>query len=222
MKTPIAIATAALLGAAAFFAIGPAASAESVRLTPPPQMVVPATVPREVAYFAGGCFWGVEGVFEHVKGVHSAVSGYAGGTSPRPDYDKVSTGRTGYAETVKVTYDPRVVRYADLLRVYFSVVADPTTLNRQGPDTGTHYRTALFPITPAQVSQARAYITQLRQQRVFPRAIVTRVEPLRSFTPAEAYHQDFMAKNPTHPYIVVNDRPKVAALRRLFPAQFRG
>ena len=222
MKKPLAIASAALLGAAALFAIVPAASAESVRLTPAARVIVPATAPREVAYFAGGCFWGVEGVFEHVRGVHSAVSGYAGGTSPNPDYDKVSTGRTGYAEAVKVTYDPRVVRYADLLRVYFSVVADPTTLNRQGPDSGTQYRTALFPITPAQAQQARAYIAQLRTQRVFNRAIVTRVEPLRNFTAAEAYHQDFMAKNPMHPYILANDRPKVVAFRKLFPTQYRG
>ncbi len=221
MKTALPFAAAALLAGAAFLSLAPAASAESVRLTPPPRLVVPAKTPREVAYFAGGCFWGVEGVFEHVKGVHSAVPGYAGSTGPRPTYDRINTGRTGFAETVKVTYDPRVIRYADLLRIYFSVVADPTTLNRQGPDTGTQYRTALFPNTPAQVQQARDYIVQLRQQRVFPRPIVTRVEPLRSFTPAEGYHQDFMAKNPAHPYIVVNDRPKVEALRRLFPRQYR-
>ena len=222
MKNPLAIASAALLGAAALFAIIPAASAESVRLTPPPRVVAAASAPREVAYFAGGCFWGVEGVFEHVKGVQSAVSGYAGGTAAHPDYETVSGGATGHAETVKVTFDPRVVRYADLLRVYFSVVADPTTLNRQGPDSGTQYRSALFPTSPAQVQQARAYIAQLGQQHVFGRPIVTRVAPLRSFTAAEAYHQDFMAKNPNYPYIVANDRPKVAALRRLFPAQYRG
>ena len=222
MKNTLAIASAALLGAAALFAIVPAASAESVRLTPAPRVSVAATAPREVAYFAGGCFWGVEGVFDHVKGVESATSGYAGGTAARPTYETVSSGTTGHAEAVKVVFDPRVVRYSDLLRIYFSVVADPTTLNRQGPDSGTQYRSALFPTSPAQVGQARAYIAQLGQGRVYVRPIVTRVEPLRSFTAAEAYHQNFMARNPAYPYIVVNDRPKVAALRKLFPAQYRG
>ena len=222
MKNPLAIASAALLGAAALFAIVPPASAESVRLTPPPRVSVAATAPREVAYFAGGCFWGVEGVFEHVKGVESATSGYAGGTAARPNYETVSSGNTGHAEAVKVVFDPRVVRYSDLLRIYFSVVADPTTLNRQGPDSGTQYRSALFPTSSAQVGQARAYIAQLGQSHVFGQPIVTRVEPLKSFTAAEAYHQNFMAKNPAYPYIVVNDRPKVVALRKLFPGQYRG
>ena len=206
--------------AASLLAVVEPASAERVVKAPSPALVVPASAPREVALFAGGCFWGVEGVFEHVRGVTSAVSGYAGGRTASPGYEQVSSGTTGHAETVRVSFDPRVVRYADLLQIYFSVVADPTLLNRQGPDSGTQYRTALFPTSAAQARQARAYIAQLSAARVFPRPIVTTIEPARGFTPAESYHQDFMAKNPLYPYIVVNDRPKVAALKRLFPGRY--
>ncbi len=161
-------------------------------------------------------------MFEHVRGVSSAVSGYTGGEAKRPTYEAVSDGNTGHAEAVRVTYDPRVVRYSDLLRIYFSVVADPTMLNAQGPDRGTQYRTALFPTSAAQEKQARAYIAQLRTQRTFERPIVTKIESLRGFTPAEAYHQDYMVKNPNAGYIVANDRPKVIALKRLFPKSYRG
>ena len=213
------VAGTALLGFMLFS--NPLLGAETTRLMPPPKMIVPAAGPREVAYFAGGCFWGVEGVFEHVKGVESAVSGYTGGKTARPTYDSISSGATGHAEAVKVTFDPRVVRYVDLLRVYFSVVADPTQLNRQGPDSGTQYRTALFPVSKAQAVQARAYIAQLGAAKVYPRPIVTRIEPYKGFTVAEAYHQDFMKKNPSYPYIVVHDRPKVAALRTQFPRLYR-
>lgn len=201
---------------------GPSAAAELNRLAPAPVLVVPNAAPREVAYFAGGCFWGIEGVFDRVRGVSSAVSGYAGGHDQNPTYDSVSSGTTGHAETVRVTFDPRKVRYADLLRIYYSVLTDPTQLNRQGPDEGTQYRGVLFPSSPAQDRQARAYIAQLRRAKLFARPIVTRVEPFRGFTPAEAYHQDFMAKHPLHPYILVNDRPKLAAFRRLFPRLSRG
>lgn len=218
------IRTSLFLGAAALGALfllqSPAATAESARLTPAPALSIPASTASETAYFAGGCFWGVEGVFEHVKGVTSAVSGYAGpkrGTS----YEQVSSGTTGNAETVKVTFDPRVVSYAQLLRVYFSVVADPTLLNRQGPDRGTQYRTALFPTSPAQERQARAYLAQLKAARSFARPIVTSVER-GAFTPAEAYHQNYMKAHPDQPYIAINDRPKVEALKRLFPALYRG
>jgi peptide-methionine (S)-S-oxide reductase len=200
---------------------GPA-QAERAVLAPLPALSIAPTSTREVAIFAGGCFWGVEGVFEHVRGVTGAVSGYTGGKGARPTYDAVSGGGTGHAEAVRVTYDPRVVRYSDLLRIYFSVVADPTTLNFQGPDHGTQYRTALFPTSAAQEKQARAYIAQLGRQRIFDRPIVTRIESLRGFTPAEAYHQDYMRKNPNAGYIVANDRPKVEALRRLFPKSYRG
>ena len=209
------------LVAGAFSLTGPALAERAV-LAPIPTLSIAPTSNREVAVFAGGCFWGVEGVFEHVRGVSSAVSGYTGGNSARPTYDAVSGGRTGHAEAVRVTYDPRVVRYSDLLRIYFSVVADPTTLNYQGPDHGTQYRTALFPTSAAQEKQARAYIAQLGKQRVFARPIVTRIESLRGFTPAEAYHQDYMRKNPNAGYIVANDRPKVEALKRIFPQSYRG
>jgi len=196
--------------------------AERATLAPIPTLSFAPTATREVAIFAGGCFWGVEGVFEHVRGVSSAVSGYTGGQGARPTYDSVSAGRTGHAEAVRVTYDSRVVRYTDLLRIYFSVVADPTQLNRQGPDSGTQYRSALYPTSAAQQRQARAYITQLRAQRVFERPIVTKIESLRGFVPAEPYHQDYMRKNPNAGYIVAHDRPKVEALRRLFPKSYRG
>ena len=198
------------------------ALAERAVLAPLPALSIAPTTNREVAIFAGGCFWGVEGVFEHVRGVSSAVSGYAGGDTRRPTYAAVSGGTTGHAEAVRVTFDPRVVRYSDLLQIYFSVVADPTTLNYQGPDHGIQYRTALFPTSAAQEKQARAYLAQLTRERVFDRPIVTRIESLRGFTPAEAYHQDYMRRNPNAGYIVANDRPKVEALRRLFPKSYRG
>jgi peptide-methionine (S)-S-oxide reductase len=218
MKTLLFVSGVAV---AMLLAIGAPATAEEVRLTPRPAVVVSPAGAREVAIFAGGCFWGVEGVFEHVRGVASATSGYAGGKTARPDYENVSAGGTGHAEAVRVVFDPRVVRYADLLQIYFSVVADPTTLNRQGPDSGTQYRTALFPTSAAQERQARAYIAQLRTQKAFERPIVTRIESLHGLTGAEIHHQDFMAKNPAHPYILRWDRPKVAGLKRLFPARYR-
>lgn len=198
------------------------ASAETTVNAPAAQFKVTPVGNRETAVFAGGCFWGVEGVFRHVKGVISATSGYAGGTASSADYETVSTGQTGHAESVRVVFDPAKVNYADLLRIYFSVVADPTTLNRQGPDVGTQYRTALFPTSPAQEKVAKAYIAQLNTARVYPRPIVTRVEASGRFYPAETYHQDFMARNPTYPYIVRNDRPKVEALKRIFPGFYRG
>ena len=206
-------------GVAAAFVSHPGSG--RTRTLPAPALVLPAGGVHEIAYFAGGCFWGVEAVFEHVKGVESAVSGYMGGRTPNPDYRGVSAGRTGHAETVRVRFNPKQVRYADLLRIYFSVVADPTQLNRQGPDTGTQYRTALFPSNRTQAEQARAYIAQLSRAKSFRRPIVTRLEPLSRFTPAEAYHQDFMAKNPRHPYILMHDRPKVAALKAHFPRLYR-
>lgn len=218
----ILIPAMALLGLAAFVSSQPSIGAETAVHAPAPKLVIPATARQEVAYFAGGCFWGVEGVFEHVKGVTSAVSGYSGGTTPRPTYEQVSTGRTGHAETVRVTYDPTKVSYAKLLQVYFSVVADPTLLNRQGPDTGTQYRAALFPVNVAQARQAKAYIAQLTAAKTFNRPIVTRLEKFGGFTPAESYHQDFMRNNPNYPYIVINDRPKVEALKQLYPALYQG
>ncbi|QGY05073.1 peptide-methionine (S)-S-oxide reductase MsrA [Methylobacterium mesophilicum SR1.6/6] len=170
-----------------------------------------------VAVFAGGCFWGVQGVFQHVRGVSSAVSGYAGGTRADADYRAVSGGGTGHAEAVKVTYDPALIRYDELLRIFFSVALDPTQVDRQGPDSGSQYRSALFPRDDAQAGVAQAYIAQLDAAKAYARPIATRIEPGAAFYPAEAYHQDFMALHPGHPYITVNDAPKLEALRTLFP-----
>ncbi len=175
----------------------------------------------KTAVFAGGCFWGVEGVFSHVDGVASVVSGYHGGNGSTAHYEMVSTGDTGHAEAVRVTYDPTKVRYDQLLRIFFSVVADPTQLNRQGPDTGTQYRSALVPLTEEQRLTASAYLAQLRASGLWRAPIVTRIERYRRFYPAETDHQDFMAKNPGHPYIKAWDAPKVQALRRLFPRDYR-
>jgi peptide-methionine (S)-S-oxide reductase len=176
-----------------------------------------ATAPKlETAVFAGGCFWGVEGVFEHVRGVRDARSGYAGGRGANPSYEDVSSGETGHAESVEVTFDPKVVSYGQLLSVFFSVAHDPTQLNRQGPDVGTQYRSAIFFESPAQQAAAQAYIRQLQAQ-LGPVPVVTQVVPLAKFYPAEHYHQDFMRLNPMHPYIVFHDKPKVAHLREAFP-----
>ena len=213
---------AAIAGLGAIALGWPAAAPARTELTPAPALVLPSQAPREVAYFAGGCFWGVEAVFDRVRGVESAISGYTGGRTANPTYATITTGTTGHAEAVKVTFDPRKVRYADLLRIYFSVITDPTQLNRQGPDHGTQYRTALFPSSPAQARQARAYIDQLTRARAFPAKIVTTIEPLRAFSVAESYHQDYLVKNPRQPYIVMHDQPKVRALSKLFPAMTKG
>jgi peptide-methionine (S)-S-oxide reductase len=175
----------------------------------------------QTAVLAGGCFWGVEGVFEHMRGVRKVVSGYAGGESSTATYEKTSTGRTGHAESVQITFDPNEVSYGDILRVFFSVAHDPTQLNRQGPDTGPQYRSAIFYANDAQRDLARSYIAELNESGRFPRAIVTRVDPLEGFYPAESYHQDFMTKNPRHPYVVINDLPKVRELKRLYPEYYR-
>ena len=170
--------------------------------------------------FAGGCFWGVEGVFSHVKGVMGAVSGYHGGTRADATYPQVSSGRTGHAESVRVTYDPRIVRYDELLRIFFSVVADPMLKNRQGPDEGTQYRTALVPLDAEQARVASAYLAQLGKSGLWPKPIAAKVENYRVFYPAEPYHQDFMAQHPDHPYILRWDAPKLAGLKALFPRDY--
>lgn len=172
------------------------------------------------AIFAGGCYWGVEGVFSHVRGVTSVISGFHGGAA-RASYEKVSEGHTGHAETVRVTYDPAKIRYDQLLRVFFSVATDPTQLNRQGPDVGTQYRSALIPLSTEQWAVATAYLAQLRGARLWDDPIVTRIEPYRQFYPAAADHQDFMLKNPNHPYIQAWDVQKVRALEQQFPAQYK-
>ncbi len=181
-----------------------------------------AASPRaETAVLAGGCFWGMEAVFEHVKGVTNVVSGYAGGAGGDATYDRVSTERTGHAEAVRITYDPAQISYARLLQVYFTVAHDPTQVNRQGPDSGPSYRSAIFPQSPAQEQAARTFIAKLSAAHTYKRPIATKVEH-GGFFPAEAYHQNFARRNPYHPYIVINDRPKVAALKGRYPQMFKG
>jgi peptide-methionine (S)-S-oxide reductase len=187
---------------------------------PPAAISEPVKGNREVAVLAGGCFWGVEAVHEHVKGVIDVRSGYAGGGTAT-SYEAVSSGRTAKAEAVRIVFDPKQVSYEELLRIYFSVAHDPTEVNRQGPDVGPQYRTAIFPQSTAQARVARAYIAQLGKAGVFNRPIATKIES-GAFVQAEPYHQDFMRRNPAHPYIIVHDRPKLAALKRQFPAQWKG
>ncbi len=176
----------------------------------------------QTAVFAGGCFWGVEAVFEHVRGVTGVVSGYSGGSADTARYDAVSSGGTGHAEAVRITYDPSRITYGQLLKVFFSIAHDPTELNRQGPDTGTQYRSAVFFSSDAQKRVTQAYIDQLQAARAFPRAIVTEVTQLKAFHEAEAYHQDYLARHPDQPYIVEFDLPKIADLKRQFPSLYVG
>lgn len=177
----------------------------------------PAAPPRlEQAVLAGGCFWGMEGVFEHVKGVRNVVSGYAGGASRDANYGAVSSERTGHAEAVRITYDPRQISFAQLLKIYATVAHDPTQVNRQGPDVGPSYRSAIFPQNPGQKQAAERFLAQLRASRIYSRPIATKIES-GGFFPAEASHQDFMRRNPYYPYILVNDRPKLTKLKRAYP-----
>ncbi|HCD82389.1 MAG TPA: peptide-methionine (S)-S-oxide reductase [Agrobacterium sp.] len=198
-----------------------ASAQEGIALPAPAADVSPGTAATETAVFAGGCFWGVQGVFQHVSGVKNAVSGYAGGAKQTANYESVGSGKTGHAEAVMVTYDPKQVTYGHLLQIYFSVAHDPTELNRQGPDIGTQYRSAIFPENEDQGRVAKAYIAQLNKARLYDAAIVTTIEPGHAFYPAEAYHQDFLTNNPTYPYIVYNDLPKLENLRKLFARDFR-
>ena len=174
----------------------------------------------ETAVLAGGCFWGMEGVFEHVKGVHDVVSGYAGGSAADASYDAVSSERTGHAEAVRIRFDPSVISYARLLQVYATVAHDPTQLNRQGPDSGPSYRSAIFPQNAAQRQTAERFLAALKRAHIYKKPIVTRIER-GPFYPAEASHQDFMRRNPSHPYILVHDRPKLAKLKRSYPQYWR-
>ena len=200
---------------------GPAIAAEEPVNAPAATRVAKEGSGLKTAIFAGGCFWGVEGVFSHVKGVKSAVSGYHGGNAASAKYDLINSGTTGHAESVKITYDPAVVRYDQLLRIFFSVVADPTLKNRQGPDVGSQYRSAIVPLSKEQAAVARAYIAQLDKAGRWKKPIVTAIEPYKAFYPAEDYHQDYMVKNPRSGYIVRWDAPKVAALKAMYPAQYR-
>ena len=205
----------------AMAAAQPAAASERTVMAPAAVRTANEAAGLKTAVFAGGCFWGVEGTFSHVIGVTSVVSGYHGGTRAKATYDQVSAGVTGHAEAVRVTYDPAKVRYDQLLRIFFSVIADPTQLNRQGPDTGLQYRSALVPMNEEQRLTAAAYLAQLSAARLWPQPIVTRIETHLRFYAAEDYHQDFMAKNPRHPYILAWDAAKVEALQRQFPAQYK-
>jgi peptide-methionine (S)-S-oxide reductase len=198
-------------------------AAETAVNIPSPTLDEPlaAGAATEEAVLAGGCFWGVQGVFQHVKGVSSAVSGYAGGDKATAHYQIVGTGATGHAESVRVVFDPRQITYGRILQIYFSVVHDPTQLNRQGPDVGTQYRSAIFTETAEQAKVAKLYIAQLNQARVFDAAIVTKVSQLSGFYPAEDYHQNYLTLHPESPYIAFNDLPKIDNLRQMYPDLYR-
>ena len=218
----------AVRGAIALAVIAPLAALARSSARPPvsvPDATVTSQTPvgagLQTIVLAGGCFWGIEAVFEHIKGVTDAVSGYAGGTKEQAEYETVSTGTTGHAESVKVTFDPTKVSLEKLLQVFFSVAHDPTQLNRQGPDVGPQYRSAIFFADEEQARVARAYIDQLTKAKVYSRPIVTQVMKLQGFYPAEEYHQNFAERNPTYPYIVYNDAPKVVNLKKQFPELYR-
>ena len=216
----IGIAGAIIAGA--LVVVTPLRAEEGARVVPPPAVdVAPAGAGLQTTVFAGGCFWGIQAVFQHVKGVTEAVSGYAGGTVADPDYEQVSAGDTGHAESVRVTFDPAQVSYGQLLQIFFSVALDPTQVNRQGPDWGTQYRSDLFVASAEQERVARAYIAQLDAAHLYGRPIATRVDAGQKFYPAEAYHQDYLEHHPDQLYIVINDIPKVQALQRLFPRYWR-
>jgi peptide-methionine (S)-S-oxide reductase len=208
----------AALGALAIsaFVIAPLLAAEDAVIIPAPAMDAQASDGTQTAVIAGGCFWGVQGVFQHTAGVVNAVSGYAGGSKATADYQTVSTGSTGHAESVRIKYDPKKISYGKILQIFFSVAHDPTQLNRQGPDSGTQYRSAIFTTTDEQRKVADAYIAQLNAAKVYRKPIVTKVGPLEGFYPAEAYHQDYLTLHPTQPYIAYNDIPKVENLKKIF------
>jgi len=218
-------ATMAISAAAALtvFAVYASSSSHTAATLPDPVVDIPParSAGSQTAVLAGGCFWGVEGVFEHVRGVSKVVSGYAGGHTTNPTYEEVSSGATGHAESVRITYDPAHISYGQLLKVFFSVAHDPTELNRQGPDTGTQYRSAIFVANDEQKRVADAYIAQLQAAHAFSRPVVTQVTPLKGFYDAEAYHQNYLGLHPDQPYIVFNDLPKITSLRRQFPALYR-
>jgi peptide-methionine (S)-S-oxide reductase len=216
----LAIVTVALVLFAAKATRG-ASSEISAPVAAPFVDAIATSAAEDTAVFAGGCFWGVEAVYEHVKGVKSVVSGYAGGNASNATYDQVSSGDTGHAESVQVIYDPSQVSYGKLLQIFFSVAHDPTQLNRQGPDRGTQYRSAIFYTSPDQQRVAESYIKQLTEAKTFSRHIVTQVAKLQGFYPAEAYHQDYLVNHPNQPYIVINDQPKVAALKKQFADIYR-
>jgi peptide-methionine (S)-S-oxide reductase len=199
------------------FLAGAVLLSAAAKVFPEPAVDVPASGGEQTAVFAGGCFWGVEGVFEKLKGVKSAVAGYSGGEKATAHYEVVSEGNTGHAESVQVTFDPKEITYGQLLKIFFSIAHNPTEKNRQGPDTGTQYRSVVFYANDEQKKAADSYIKQLDEAGIFPKPIVTQVVPLKAFYPAEAYHQHYMENNPFQPYIVYNDLPKVNALKKQYP-----
>lgn len=217
--TLAALATAALLAAPALLS-SRADAGDLDRQIPAPATDPANTAPSETAVLAGGCFWGQQGVFQHVKGVTKVVAGYSGGAAGTATYDQVSSETTGHAESVQITFDPRVVSFGTLLRIYFSVAHDPTEVNRQGPDEGSSYRSEIFAASPTQAATARAYIAQLDGAHIFPRPIATKVEALKGFYRAEGYHQDYLVHNPDQPYIRINDLPKIAALQKVWPQYY--
>jgi peptide-methionine (S)-S-oxide reductase len=213
---------AAAIGALAItaYAVAPLRAAEDAVVIPAPAADLPASDATQTVVVAGGCFWGVQGVFQHTAGVVSAVSGYAGGSKSTAEYDVVSTGATGHAESVQIKYDPKKISYGKILQIFFSVVHDPTQLNRQGPDSGTQYRSAIFTTSTEQKKVADAYIAQLDAAKVYRKPIVTKVGPLDGFYPAEAYHQDYLTLHPNQPYIAYNDIPKVENLKKVFAENY--
>lgn len=213
---------AAVLGALAIaaFAVAPSLAAEDAVIIPPPAVDAKPSDAIQTVVLSGGCFWGVQGVFQHTSGVVNAVSGYAGGSKATAQYETVSTGTTGHAESVQVKYDPKKISYGKLLQIFFSVAHDPTQLNRQGPDSGTQYRSAIFTTTEEQKQVTDAYIAQLNAAKVYTGPIVTKVGPLQGFYPAEAYHQDYLTLHPNQPYIAYNDIPKVENLKKIFAENY--
>jgi peptide-methionine (S)-S-oxide reductase len=214
---------AAALGALALsaFAIAPSLAAEDAVVIPAPAMDAKPADGVQTVVVAGGCFWGVQGVFQHTAGIVNAVSGYAGGSKATASYETVSTGSTGHAESVEIKYDPKKISYGKILQIFFSVAHDPTQLNRQGPDSGTQYRSAIFTTSDEQQKVADAYIAQLNAAKVYRKPIVTKVGPLQGFFPAEAYHQDYLTLHPSQPYIAYNDIPKVENLKKLFADNYQ-
>jgi peptide-methionine (S)-S-oxide reductase len=210
-----------LAGALALLAFLALPLAAEARVVPAPVEDEAGQATTEVAVVAGGCFWGVQGVFQHVDGVIKAVSGYAGGQKDTAEYETVSSGKTGHAESVQITFDPHRISYGRILQIYFSVAHDPTEINRQGPDTGTQYRSTIFPTSDEQAKVAKAYIAQLDEAHAYKVKIATTIEPGKTFYPAEDYHQDFLTRHPSYPYIVMFDMPKLADLKASFPALYR-
>lgn len=215
-------ATTLVVITALFYSASPVQAAERAFIIAPPALDEPASSShKETAVFAGGCFWGVQGVYQHVKGVSQALSGYAGGKADTAHYDNVGMGDTGHAEAVQITYDPSQVTYGQLLQIYFSVAHDPTQKNRQGPDTGTQYRSTIFAVNSQQHKIAQAYIAQLDKSGVYAKPLATTIEDQKNFYPAESYHQDYLVQHPHSPYIVINDLPKIANLAKVFSDRYR-